>query len=91
MHKIMWTHLAGQCVIPQGITTRCYSTGDCTGPINKGYCQLFNRSTYNPNYCCFESVNVSRSNLNTLSFTLNDGGCRRCDGKAGSHSYVHSQ
>ena len=70
-------------MIPQGVNTRCYSTDDCTGPINEEFCQLFDRLTDNINHCCYESsLNMPRSNPDMLSFTLNGGGCRICNGKA---------
>ena len=65
------------------MNTRCYSTGDCTGPENEAYCQLFNSLTDNINHCCYDDSDLSmpRPNSDMLSFTLNGGGCRRCDGK----------
>ena len=72
----------GQIFIPQGLNTRCYSTADCTGPINRQFCQLFDENNLNINHCCYDlSSSMPRSGLNMLSFTINGGGCRRCDGK----------
>ena len=69
-------------MIPQGDNTRCYSTGDCTGPENKEFCLLFDKSTDNINHCCYDSnLNTPRANPSMLSFTINRGGCRSCDGK----------
>ena len=72
----------GQSMIPQGLNTRCYSTADCTGPINRQFCQLFDGDTDNINHCCYDtSLSMPRSGLAMLSFTINGGGCRSCDGK----------
>ena len=63
--------------------TRCYSTGDCAGAVTKEFSQLFVSSMANINHCCFDGDSHNpRSNLQMLSFTLNGGGCRSCNGKA---------
>ena len=72
----------GQSGIPQGVFTRCYSTSDCSGPENNVLCQLFNRSVAGDlNHCCYENETTLRSNPENLSFRLNGGTCKTCDGK----------
>jgi len=74
---------AGQLGIPEGVITRCYNTSDCTGPENEQLCRLFNNShpAEDLNHCCFNRDMTPRSGLGGISFTLNGGTCRRCDGK----------
>jgi len=78
----MYMH-AGQSGIPEGVVTRCYDTVDCTGQENIQLSQLFNdsRPAEDLNYCCFNEDMTPRSGISSLSFTLNGGACRRCDGK----------
>ena len=88
---IYWI-ISGQSLIPPGIETKCYSSGDCSGAVNEEFTQRFDSSQRNINQCCynsFTSYNL-RSNLQMLSFKLNDGECRRCDGKA-TYIYVQLQ
>ena len=74
---------SGQIFIPQGVITRCYSNGDCSGAVNKELSQLFDNSEeFNINHCCLDGrIAIRRFNLDMLSFTLNGGECRSCDGK----------
>ena len=75
-------NISGQPFIPQGIITRCYTNGDCAGAVNEEFSQLFNSSMGNINHCCYDVEFNARPNPEMLSFTLNGGECRRCDGKA---------
>ena len=76
-------NILGQSYIPQGVITRCYTNGDCTGEINEELSQLFVSSSDNENHCCYDGdITDPRPNPEMLSFTLNGGECRRCDGKA---------
>ena len=77
-------------MIPQGVITRCYSTNNCAGPINKEFTQLFVETTENVNFCCYVASQNARPNPDMLSFTLNGGGCRRCDGKATNKCHGHT-
>ena len=76
--------ISGQSNIPQGVVTRCYNTGDCNGAVNEQFSQLFDSSQDNINHCCYDGNDIlsPRSTPEMLSFTLNGGGCRSCDGKA---------
>ena len=74
-------NISGQSFIPQGIITRCYTNGDCTGSVNEEFSELFDSSRGNDNLCCYNEDFQARPNPEMLSFTLNGGECRRCDGK----------
>ena len=82
----------GQSGIPQGVVTRCYSTSDCSGPENDTLCQLFDRNVAGDlNHCCYENETTLRSNPENLSFRLNGGTCKTCNGKVillASYSYA---
>ena len=76
-------NILGQSYIPQGVITRCYTNGDCNGEVNEELSQLFVSSMSNDNHCCYgDDTMEPRPNPEMLSFTLNGGECRRCDGKA---------
>ena len=77
----------GQSGIPQGVVTRCYSTSNCSGPENDTLCQLFDRNVAGDlNHCCYENETTLRSNPENLSFRLNGGTCKTCNGKVISYS-----
>ena len=81
-HVHYWSH-TGQSRIPQGVVTRCYSTSDCGGPEDETLCQLFDRTAGDLNHCCYEdNITTLRSNPENLSFRLNGGTCRSCNGKS---------
>ena len=80
---------AGQSRIPQGVYTRCYSAGDCSGPENETLCQLFDRTIAGDlNHCCYENETTLRSNPGNRSFTLNGGTCKMCNGKI-NYQYIY--
>ena len=74
-------NISGQSSIPQGVITRCYTTADCSGVVNEELSQMFDSATANLNHCCYENGSpVLRSNPEMISYTLNGGGCRSCNG-----------
>jgi len=79
---------AGQSQIPQGISTCCYSTGDCSGPRDTQLSRLFDISIAGDiNHCCFDgNLNSQRPNPSMLSFRLGNGECRSCDRKLAKYS-----
>ena len=78
----MYLNISGQSFIPVDVITRCYTNGDCAGAVNEEFSQLFASSQINDNHCCYGENLNPRPNPEMLSFTINGGGCRRCDGKA---------
>ena len=74
-------NISGQSFISQGIITRCYTNGDCSGEVNEEFSEQFD-SVGSNNYCCYDENVSPRPNPEMLSFTLNGGECKRCDGKA---------